>query len=93
MDHLIFQNLIGTLITKKQTFQSENGEEQSTGTIREVNELIVHPDIIKNLRVGQCVLLRQSPTKVNLINIRNKEMEAINKINKLIESGRVTLDF
>ncbi len=84
---------IGTVITKKLTSQTENGEEQSAGTVREVNELIVHPDIIKNLRIGQCVLLRQSPTQVNLINIRNRQMEAIQKVNKLVEEGKITLNF
>ena len=88
-----FSESIGTVIAKKLTYQTENDEAQSTGTVREVNELIVHPDIIKNLRVGQCVLLRQSPTQVNLINIRNREMEAMNKLNQLIEEGEITLDF
>ncbi len=88
-----FSSHIGTLISKKLTYQTENGEAQSAGTVREVNELIVHPDIIKNLRIGQCVLLRQSPTQVNLINIRNRQMEAIKKVNKLIEEGQITLNF
>jgi hypothetical protein len=88
-----FSSHIGTLMSKKLTYQTENGEEQSAGTVREVNELIVHPDIIKNLRIGQCVLLRQSPTKVNLINIRDRRMEAIQKINKLVSEGKLSLDF
>jgi flagellar motor switch protein FliG len=88
-----FAESIGTILAKKQTYQTENGEIGERGTERVVQELIVHPDIIKNLRVGQCVLLRQSPTQVNLINIRNRQMEAINKLNKLIEEGKITLDF
>jgi conjugal transfer pilus assembly protein TraD len=61
---------IGTIITKKYTDSTENGEKGERGTVREVHELAVHPDVIKNLNVGQCILLRQSPHKVNLINVR-----------------------
>ena len=88
-----FAEAIGTIMAKKNTFQTENGEKGERGTEREVQELIVHPDIIKNLRVGQCVLLRQSPTQINLINIRNRQMEAFNKVNKLVEEGKITLNF
>jgi hypothetical protein len=52
------------------------------GTEREVNELLVHPDIIKNLRVGQCILLRHNPTKLDLINIRDRRMEIVSQDNK-----------
>ena len=48
-----------------------------------MHELLVHPDIIKNLRVGQCILLRHDPVKINLINIRNRqggnEIKSMNK--------------
>ena len=47
------------------------------GTVREANELLVHPDIIKNLRVGQCVLLRHNPTKLDLINLRSRKIEIV----------------
>lgn len=50
----------------------ENGYRQDAGSEREVNEHICHPDIIKNLRVGQCVLLRHNPTMIDLINIRGE---------------------
>ena len=53
----------------------EDGEVQSKGSEREANENLVHPDIIKNLRVGQCILLRHSPSRIDLINIRNRKME------------------
>ena len=71
----LFANAIGTKMTKKYTNQTENGEKSAMGTEREVNELLVHPDIIKNLRVGQCILLRHNPTKLDLINIRERRME------------------
>jgi conjugal transfer pilus assembly protein TraD len=79
---------IGTIITKKQTNMTENGERGDRGTEREVHELAVHADVIKNLNVGQCILLRQSPHKVNLINVRyspfavEKSKEVVSKNNE-----------
>lgn len=75
----IFSEAIGTIISKKQTYRVENGEQQKSGSEREVHELVVHPDIIKNLGIGQCVLLRQGPTRVNLINVRNRKWDVIRK--------------
>ena len=77
----IYAEAIGTMLSKKQTYKVENGEKQDSASEREVHELIVHTDIIKNLGVGQCVLLRQGkPTKVNLINIRNRQKAVMKKI-------------
>lgn len=69
----LFSNAIGTIITTKQTHVIEEGTVQERGSVRETNELVVHPDIIKNLEVGQCILLRQAPTRLNLINIRERK--------------------
>jgi hypothetical protein len=77
----LFSNAIGTIITKKYTHTMEDGERQSKGTEREVNENLVHPDIIKNLRVGQCILLQHSPTKIDLLNIRNRKIEIQDEVN------------
>lgn len=69
----LFSEAIGTIKSKKQTLRFEEGETQNLGSEREVHELLVHPDLIKNLGVGQCVLLRQGPTRLNLINIRERK--------------------
>lgn len=80
----LFSNAIGTVITSKETYVMEDGERQSRGTLREVNELLVHPDIIKNLGIGQCVLLRQGPARLNLLNVRNRKLDnAVNLQKKL----------
>jgi conjugal transfer pilus assembly protein TraD len=71
----LFANAIGTIITKKHTYVMEDGEQQSKGSEREGNENLVHPDIIKNLRVGQCILLRHNPSRIDLLNIRNRTIE------------------
>ena len=78
-----FAESIGTVLAKKQTYRVENGQQLETGSEREVHELLVHSDIIKNLNIGQCVLLRQGPTRINLINIRNRSMDDLKKLNKL----------
>jgi hypothetical protein len=72
----ILAEAIGTTISKKQTYRVENGEQLSTGSEREVHELLVHPDIIKNLDIGQCILLRQAPARLNLLNIRNRKFDS-----------------
>lgn len=75
----LFADAVGTILAKKQTYKIENGEKQKSGSERDVYELIVHPDIIKNLGIGQCVLLRQGPSQVNLINVRNRKWDVIRK--------------
>ena len=79
----LFAESIGTVLAKKQTYRVENGQQLATGSERDVHELIVHSDIIKNLRIGQCILLRQGPTKVNLVNVRQRKMDKFRKINEL----------
>lgn len=69
-----FSEAIGTVLSKKQTYRFEDGERLKDGSERDVHELLVHPDIIKNLGIGQCILLQQGPTRLNLINIKNREL-------------------
>ncbi len=70
---------LGTIVGKKQTYQTENGSIGERGSERNVNEFICHPDIIKNLKKGQCVLLQHDPTRVDLINVRNRRNEFVPK--------------
>lgn len=88
----LFSEAIGTTTTKKYTRVVENNREVDSGSVREANELIVHPDIIKNLNIGQCVLLQQGPTRVRIINVREriineveggeKEFVVVNEVKK-----------
>jgi len=71
----LFANSIGTKLTKKYTTREDNGSSTGMTSVREANELLVHPDIIKNLKIGQCVLLRHNPTKLDLINLRERKIE------------------
>lgn len=83
----LFSEAIGTGITLKQTYRVENGEKMEMGSEREAHELLVHPDIIKNLNVGQCVLLRQGPTRLNLVNVRSRRFATVQKLNKKFEQN------
>lgn len=68
---------IGTKEGAKQTLRIEDGVKQELGSTREVEELIAHPNILKNLRPGQCILLRQGPTQAELINFKYLDPEII----------------
>ena len=66
----LFSSAIGTTEGKKQTVRVEDGEEQSLGSQRQVQQMLAHSNIIKNLNQGQAVLLQHNPTRVDLVNIR-----------------------
>lgn len=78
-------NSIGTMESTKKTVRVEDGQELDLGSQRKVEELIVHPNIIKNLNVGQCILLRQQPTRIDLMNVKYIDQETINKNIKFYE--------
>ena len=61
---------IGTNTGEKKTRRVDNDQEQGSGSVRDVEELIVHPNVIKDLDVGQCVLFRQQPTQIDAMNIK-----------------------
>lgn len=82
----LLANSIGTITSTKQTYRTERGSRQDAGSEREVNELLCHPDVIKNLKVGQCVLLRHNPTALDLINIRGREHVTIEDVK--IDTGK-----
>jgi hypothetical protein len=70
---------IGTNESIKKTVRTEDDQEQSMGSQRKVEELLVHPNIIKNLGVGQCILVRQQPTRIDLLNVKYINQETIDK--------------
>ncbi|MEE2670295.1 MAG: TraM recognition domain-containing protein [Bdellovibrionota bacterium] len=65
-----FARMFGTVNSEKKTHVIEKDQKQSMGTVREVEEFIVHSNILRNLRVGQCVLLQREPKRIDLLNIR-----------------------
>ena len=74
----LFSEAIGTLEGKKNTVRVKDGEEQSQGSQRAVEELVVHANLIKNLNPGQCILLRHGPTRIDLVNIKYISPELVN---------------
>lgn len=70
---------IGTIESIKKTVRVEDDQEQSMGSQRNVEELLVHPNIIKNLDVGQCILFRQQPTRIDLMNVKYIDQDTIDK--------------
>ena len=78
---------IGTRETKKQTRQIRDGWEQSLGSQQTVEEFLAHPNILKNLNVGQCVLLRHYPTRIDLLNIKHIDPKTLKENLKFLEGG------
>ena len=61
----------GTFLTEKATVATEEGNESGRGTLREANEYLCHPDILKSMNIGQAILLEHGPKSLNLLNIRD----------------------
>ncbi len=74
-------SLFGTYISKKETNVIEDGDKTGKGSMREVNEFRVHPDIVKELNVGQALFLSLGPRKFHLLNLRNPEQTVYKKKN------------
>jgi conjugal transfer pilus assembly protein TraD len=66
-------SLFGTYITKKETDVIEDGDKTGKGSTRDANEFRVHPDIVKELNIGQALFLGLGPRKFHLLNLRNPE--------------------
>ncbi|MDC1174647.1 type IV secretion system DNA-binding domain-containing protein [Bacteriovoracaceae bacterium] len=84
----LFAEAIGTEIGKRETMRIQDGEEQAQGSQRTVEELIVHHNIIKNLNQGQGILLRHSPTAVDLLNIKYIDPKVVNRNVKFLEKNK-----
>lgn len=69
----IVSSLFGTYLSKKETDVIEDGDKTGKGSTREVNEFRVHPDIVKELNIGQALFLGLGPRKFHLLNLRNPD--------------------
>jgi conjugal transfer pilus assembly protein TraD len=70
-DCLTLASMIGTFLSEKKTKQIDDGYTTSKGSLRETFEYLVHPNVIKDIRVGQAILVQHNPKKIMLINIRD----------------------
>ncbi len=50
---------IGTQKTFKKTNVFENNTTESFGSIRETDEFIIHPNVIRNLKIGEVIMIRR----------------------------------
>jgi TraM recognition site of TraD and TraG/Helicase HerA, central domain len=75
-----FSEAIGTIPSIKETVVTENGSRQSKGSQREVNELLLHPDIIKSLNIGQCILLQHNPVRIDVLNVRRQILDPLSEL-------------
>lgn len=84
-----FAKLAGTHTTVKKTYATEDGRRGERGTEREVEGFIVHANIFRNLRVGQCVFIQRTPKRVDLVNVKliKQEFSPINKITEAKENA------
>jgi conjugal transfer pilus assembly protein TraD len=80
---------IGTNESVKKTVKIEDDQEQNSGSQRAVEELLVHPNVIKNLGVGQCVLFRQQPTQIDLMNVKYIDQETIDRNLSFFENNQL----
>jgi len=61
----------GTYLAEKTTIATEDGSESGRGTIRTGHEYLCHPDILKNINIGQSVLLEHGKKCLVVLNIRD----------------------
>ncbi len=62
---------IGTYESEKKTKVIDDGNETGMMSLRNVQEYIVHPNLLPHIRIGQCILVTHSPKNVFAINIRD----------------------
>lgn len=66
-----FAKMCGTVTREKNTHVIDEGLKQNSGTVRDVEEFLVHGNIFRNLKVGQCVLLQRTPKRIDLLNFKH----------------------
>ncbi len=89
----ILSSMIGTVSGKKETHVTIDGTVQTKGTIRDTQEFICSPNIIKHVSVGQGVLVRRLPFRVELVNFRNtRDSDAFKKIELLAKKENDSIE-
>ena len=81
----LFAEAIGTTESTKETLRVVEGQIQDQGSQRKVEELLAHHNIIKNLNVGQAILLRHAPSQIDLIRVKHFSPEIAENRARLME--------
>ncbi|MCM0604484.1 MAG: type IV secretion system DNA-binding domain-containing protein [Xanthomonadaceae bacterium] len=83
--------IIGTKKVTKTTSQIKDGASTGMGTIRETQEFIAHPDQIKNLKVGECVVSIKTQNLSQFIQIPFIENHSFGAYQQLVHREALTL--
>jgi energy-coupling factor transporter ATP-binding protein EcfA2 len=82
--------LLGTTETIKKTRQTNDDIDTGGGSVREVNEFAVGPDVIKELTTAQAVMVNLGARKeIHLMTVRNPESSPAYK--KLIDKPKIEI--
>jgi len=82
---------LGTVNTTKKTYQSENGTNTGRASVRDTQEFIIHPQKIKTLSRGNCILSIKSENLIQELKIPFP-VTINNKIKKPYERERLKFD-
>jgi type IV secretory pathway TraG/TraD family ATPase VirD4 len=69
--------MVGTSKENKETYSTENGFKSDRGSVREVERLNLHPNILRRLRVGQCIFVCKKKQQLDILNVREHERKII----------------
>lgn len=71
--------MAGTIREKKETFTTEDGFRTHKGSVREVERLYLHPNILRGLTVGQCIYVDKKHRSLDVLNVREYKRSPINR--------------
>jgi hypothetical protein len=93
-------NIFGTRTNEKLTSQIDEDEKTGVGSIREVQEFNVHPELVKNLNPGQFIIGSKMPNRYwdvvavffrDYANIRSSEARVLSPELKMVKEDTVSL--
>lgn len=81
--------MTGTIKEEKVTHSTQDGSRTGMGSSREVERLFLHPNVLRNLRVGQCIFINKKHRELDVLNIREHERNPFleKTINEQIQLG------
>ncbi|MBC7540149.1 MAG: TraM recognition domain-containing protein [Bacteriovorax sp.] len=62
---------IGTFKTVKRSAMTVDNIESERGSVRDVREYLCPPQVIKDLEIGQCIMLTKSPSSLHFLKLRD----------------------
>jgi hypothetical protein len=62
---------IGTFKTIKRSAMTIDNIESERGSVRDVREYLCPPQVIKDLEIGQCIMITKSPSSLHFLKLRD----------------------